>query len=197
MNQCRPHISSDTCDVKERERQKPDQCALTCGALPVMPSNSVPPVCNQLRVPASPPPRLASRQHLSAAGEGLSTEYNKHPQPLFRKNFTSSRKKGFSPIPRALRPSRALACTFRLAPRAPWGPILRIPALSPRREMGLAAPPVPGRGEVRLAAGPLCAKEGAVAPVALCPRVRPLPLILRWQNATFGGRSRRTSWPSQ
>ncbi|MGR3821259.1 MAG: hypothetical protein ACU0A5_01655, partial [Salipiger marinus] len=40
-------------------------------------------VCDQLRVSASPPPRLASRQHLSAAGEGLSTEYNKHPQPLF------------------------------------------------------------------------------------------------------------------
>ncbi|MGR3821526.1 MAG: hypothetical protein ACU0A5_03020, partial [Salipiger marinus] len=49
-------------------------------------------VCNQLRVPASPPPRLASRQHLSAAGEGLSTEYNKHPQPLFRKNFTCNIK---------------------------------------------------------------------------------------------------------
>jgi len=55
MNQCRPHISSDTCDVKERERQKPDQCALTCGALPVMPSNSVPP-----RLQPAPRSRLAA-----------------------------------------------------------------------------------------------------------------------------------------
>ena len=32
MNQGRPHISSDISDVKQRERQKPDQCALTFGA---------------------------------------------------------------------------------------------------------------------------------------------------------------------
>jgi hypothetical protein len=32
MNQSRPHISSDIINVKERERQKPDQCALSSGA---------------------------------------------------------------------------------------------------------------------------------------------------------------------
>ena len=40
MNQSRPHISSDIINVKERERQKPDQCALSSGA-PAFPCLSI------------------------------------------------------------------------------------------------------------------------------------------------------------
>jgi len=84
MNQSRPHISSDIINVKERERQKPDQCALSSGA-PAFPCLSMfRPHRLQPRLVSSPPPlRPASRQRLSAAGEGLSTDYTRHPQAPF------------------------------------------------------------------------------------------------------------------
>ncbi|WP_226559390.1 hypothetical protein, partial [Salipiger thiooxidans] len=84
MNQSRPHISSDIINVKERERQKPDQCALSSGA-PAFPCLSI--SYRIVRNRASFPRRRRSVLRPVSAStppvEGLSTDYTRHPQAPF------------------------------------------------------------------------------------------------------------------
>ncbi|MEC8628523.1 MAG: hypothetical protein VXY73_00410, partial [Pseudomonadota bacterium] len=68
-------------NMSKSKRQKPDQCALSSTARP--PNNYL--RFFQTNQRRRRPIRPAAR--LSAAGEGVSTATNKHPQPLFHKNI--------------------------------------------------------------------------------------------------------------
>ena len=92
MNQGRPHISSDISDVKQRERQKPDQCALTCRrARPSTSRISCRLVCVSSASPPRRRPVWRPVVRLSAAGEGAFTDSAGNPQALFSKKSNFSR----------------------------------------------------------------------------------------------------------
>ncbi|MCA0961233.1 hypothetical protein, partial [Salipiger bermudensis] len=87
-----PHISSDISDVKQRERQKPDQCALTFGAPARQPLEFL------VRLACVSSASLPRRRpvwrpvvRLSAAGEGAFTDSAGNPQALFSNKSDFSR----------------------------------------------------------------------------------------------------------
>jgi hypothetical protein len=81
----RPHISSDTRNVKERR----DKINGMRPNFPARPASSASSLFAAL-APGPRPVRPAWRPdvHLSAAGEGVFTDQSQYPQPLFSKNHT-------------------------------------------------------------------------------------------------------------